>query len=195
MPNWCFNDVTIRHTDPAMIARAVRAYQEGRLLSEFFPCPPELHKYDAPNRDEARAARFLEQYGATDWYGWQTQNWGTKWDIGGNGEFIEQPDANTIELRFDSAWSPPVEAYAKLEGFGFEIEAHYNEPGMAFFGSYIDGCEDTIDYSSMTADQIRTEFPELDERFCVSDWLEDSQENLEIDLDGGLSATNEQDQE
>lgn len=179
MPNWCSNNATLRHKDPAMIARAVKAYQEGRLLSEFFPCPPELHEYNAPNLDDARAARFLEQYGATDWYNWQVKNWGTKWDIGGNGEFIEQPDANTIELRFDSAWSPPIEAYGRFVELGFEIEAHYYEPGIGFFGSYIDGCEDTIDYTSMSAETIRTEFPEQDERWGISEWLEESQAEQE----------------
>jgi hypothetical protein len=40
--------------------------------------------------------------------------------------------------------------------------------------------------------------PEIDERFCISDMLEEwaaeeaeNEENQEIDLDGGVSATNE----
>lgn len=160
MPNWCMNDVMLKHKDPAMIERAVKAYQQGKFLNEFIPMPQEL----------------LEGEG---WYGWAVSNWGTKWDIGGSGEFIEQPDANTLLLKFDSAWAPPIEAYIALGLEGFEVEAYYNEPGMAFFGSYdTEYGESTIDYSSMTADQIRTEFPELDERFCVSDWLEDSQESM-----------------
>ena len=106
MPNWCSNDVTLRHKDPAMIERAVKAYQEGKFLNEFIPMPQEL----------------LEGTG-DGWYGWAVSNWGTKWDVGGRNEFIEQPDANTIELRFDSAWSPPIEAYNQLVEMGFEIEA------------------------------------------------------------------------
>lgn len=160
MPNWCSNDVTLRHKDPAMIERAVKAYQAGKFLNEFHPMPQELLEGDG-------------------WYGWAVSNWGTKWDIGGSGEFAEQPDANTLELRFDSAWSPPIEGYRALEEQGFEVEAHYYEPGVAFFGSYMDGCEDTIDFSSMDAETIRKEFPEADERWNISEWLEDSQANLE----------------
>ena len=57
MPNWCFNGVTLRHKDPAMIDRA--QHSEG-LLMEFLPTPKEL----------------LEGQG---WYEWNISNWGTKW--------------------------------------------------------------------------------------------------------------------
>lgn len=160
MPNWCANDVTLRHKDPAMIERAIKAYQAGTLLQEFHPCPQDLLEGDG-------------------WYNWRVNNWGTKWDVGGNGEFAEQPDANTAELRFDSAWSPPIEGFRVLEELGFEVEAHYFEPGMAFFGSYINGCEDTIDYGSMSAETIRTEFPEQDQRWGISDMMEEYQAEQE----------------
>ena len=197
MPNWCINTVTLRHKDPAMIERLVNG--SAHLLNEFIPCPSELHEHHSPTGDEERAERFTKLYGAPDWYHWQINNWGTKWDV--SLEDIHRPDSNTVEGCFESAWSPPIEAYRKLEDMGFEVEAYYNEPGIAFFGSYIDGREDTIDYGGMDAETIRKEFPDLDERFGVSDWIEDSQdfddveENLEIDLDGGLSAVNEQDKE
>lgn len=176
MPNWCMNHVTLRHKDPAMIERAAKAFDRGELLNEFMPCPENL-KEDG------------------SWYDWCIKNWGTKWDVGGDGR-DPITDPNQIELNFESAWSPPIEAFRAMEEAGFEVEAHYYEPGIAFFGSYIDGIEDTIDFSSMDAETIRKEFPEADERWGISDWLEDSQEeNLEIDLDGGMSAVNEQDKE
>jgi hypothetical protein len=162
MPNWCNNEVTLRHKDPAMIERAVKAYQEGKFLNEFIPMPQEL----------------LEGTG-DGWYGWAVSNWGTKWDVGGRNEFIEQPDANTIELRFDSAWSPPIEAYNYLVEQGFEIEAFYNEFGMAFAGSYTGAGEevydDCIEYGGWSADTIREELPDLDQRFGISECLEEIQ--------------------
>ena len=160
MPNWCNNDVTLSHQDPEVIARAVKAYQLGKFLQEFIPIPEDVVETDG-------------------WYHWCINNWGTKWDIGGDGEFIEQPDATTLVLKFDSAWSPPIEAYHALEEQGFEVAAYFNEPGMAFCGTYdAEYGESTIDYSSMSADQIRDELPELDERFCISQWIEDSQEEI-----------------
>lgn len=157
MPNWCANDVTLRHNDPALIQRAAEAYKQGRLLQEFYPCPQELYEGEG-------------------WYNWCVNHWGTKWDVGGKDDFIEQPDANTLVLSFQSAWAPPVSAFAAFEEDGFEVEAHYYEPGMCFFGSYKDGIDDTIDYSDLSAEEIRTNFPEADERWCISDWMEDSEE-------------------
>lgn len=186
MPNWCTNDVILRHKDPAMIQRAVKAYQEGRLLDEFIPCPQTLRDTvagflgeDQRTEHEAQQARNIAEHGYKDWYDWCVANWGTKWDIGGNSEFADQPDPNTLELKFDSAWSPPIEAYRALEEEGFEVEAYYNEPGIGFFGSYANGYEDTIDYTDMSAETVRKEFPDLDLRFGVSDWLEECQADRE----------------
>lgn len=156
MPNWCCNVVTLRHKDPAMIERAAKAFDRGELLNEFMPMPQELKEGDG-------------------WYGWAVSNWGTKWDVGGDGR-DPITDPNVLELSFESAWSPPIEAYRAMEEEGFEIEAHYYEPGICFFGSYIEGCEDTIDFSSMDAETIRTEFPEADERWNISEYLEECAE-------------------
>lgn len=156
MPNWCCNVVTLRHKDPAMIERAAKAFDRSELLNEFVPMPEELKEGDG-------------------WYGWAVSHWGTKWDVGGDGrDPIKDP--NVLELSFESAWSPPIEAYRALEEQGFEIEAHYYEPGIAFFGSYIDGVEDTVDFSSMGYQVIREEFPEADERWNISEWLEECAE-------------------
>jgi hypothetical protein len=47
----------------------------------------------------------------------------------------------------------------------------------------------------MNSDQVAEELPsELDEMFCISEQIAEyeEEENQEIDLDGGLSAINEQ---
>lgn len=170
MPNWCQNNLTLAHDDPAMITRVAQAFESGRLLQEFIPCPTELHEHISPELDKDRAARFLEQYGSTDWYNWQVSNWGTKWDV--NGEIMSQsPDE--IDLMFESAWSPPIAAYEHFKELGFRVRGTFHEPGMAFAGIWDDGHEDSIDYGGMTAEQVRTEFPELDEEFGISEMLEE----------------------
>mgnify|MGYP003339536016 FL=1 len=63
----------------------------------------------------------------------------TKWDIGKR-EYEEElilDNANNFHVSFESAWSPPVNAYAKLESMGFEIKAYYYEPGVGFCGAYM----------------------------------------------------------
>jgi hypothetical protein len=173
MPNWCNNTLNIRHEDPAMIERARKAFTDGRFLEEFIPFPN----------------------GEWDW-NFCVANWGTKWDIGrGDGHTVEQ-DANGVVFNFDSAWAPPLAAYERLMGMGFEILAYYFEPGMAFAGKWEDGCDDYYEYGGMTSEEIADELPDdLDETFDISgqvaEWEAEDEENIEIDLDGGASSTNE----
>jgi len=85
---------------------------------------------------------------------------------------------------------------------GFRIRAMYCESGMAFAGIW-EGNEDEAnddfyEYGSMSSTEIVETLPEeLDEAFGISEQAADyeaEQENIDIDLDGGLSATNEQEQ-
>lgn len=180
MPNWCNNTVEITHEDPAMIERVRKAFNEGALLNEFIPCPAELHEHESPIRDPELSQRFMEQYGSTDWYNWQVNNWGTKWDIGADGE-PAQDIPGGLMLTFDSAWSPPVTAYEKLMDMGFFIRAYYYEPGMAYAGIWEDGNDDFYEYGGMNSEQIAAELPaELDEAFCISEsvaeWEEENKE-------------------
>jgi hypothetical protein len=168
MPNWCFNNITIRHSDSSMIDRIE---QSKGILQEFIPCPAELHEYESPNRNGEKAKEFSEKYGATDWYSWQVKNWGTKWDI--KLDNLDRQDANTISASFDSAWSPPLEAYANLCCMGFEIEAYYYEPGMNFCGTWKgdedDSNEEYFDLNGYSSDSVRDVIgEELDDMFNIS---------------------------
>lgn len=176
MPNWCSNTVTLEHEDPAMIERVRKAFNAGALLNEFIPCPAELHEHDAPTRDEGRAEQFLEKYGATDWYNWQVKNWGTKWDVGGDGAEAQDIEGGLM-LSFDSAWAPPTNAYEKLMEMGFRVYATYYEPGMCFAGIWDNGDDNYFEYSNMSAAEVRAEMPvELDESYGISDYLEEMEE-------------------
>ena len=125
-----------------------------------------------------------------NWYDWNIQNWGTKWEAG----LIdwEREDENTIWISFDSAWAPPVNAYEKLEALGFSVRAYYYESGMGFAGIYEDGIDDYYELQG-NADEIENTIPEaLDEMFCITENIRQwEEENQEIDLDGGLSSINE----
>ena len=173
MPNWCSNGITLRHADPAMIDRAQKS--DG-LLMEFLPTPQDLidtvagfKGEDEREAHEAQQRANIEKYGYKDWYDWNVANWGTKWDF--TLENVDRPDPNTLTAAFDSAWSPPVEAYRRLEELGFEIEAMYYEPGMAFCGSYTtEFGEDTYEIGGETADTVRDAIgAELDDYFGISE--------------------------
>jgi hypothetical protein len=106
-------------------------------------------------------------------------------------------------LGFESAWSPPIGAYEKLTEQGFRIRAMYFEPGMAFAGVWDNGDDDYYEYGGMDSKEIADTLPaELDEAFCISESVAeweaengDDEENIDIDLDGGVSAVNEQEEQ
>jgi hypothetical protein len=86
-------------------------------------------------------------------------------------------------LGFDSAWSPPIQAYEKLCAMGFRITAMYYEPGMAFAGIWDNGTDDFYDYSGLDSAGIAGALPpELDEAFCISEqaaeWEEENQDGV-----------------
>jgi len=198
MPNWCSNGLTLAHADPAMITRAQEAMSRGEFLQEFIPCPRELlettAQFGANDEEKANKARL----GYSSWYDFNIANWGTKWDI--SDASVEVQDANTLKASFDTAWSPPIEAYGRLEALGFTVTAFYYEPGMAFVGKYEDGDDDSYEYGGYTSSTVRDVIgAELDDYFAISEnmaeWEEENEENLDIDLDGGLSAVNENDNE
>jgi Ferredoxin-like domain in Api92-like protein len=164
MPNWCQNGVTLQHEDPTEIARIAKAYKEDKLFSEFFPCPPELLiTEDAADPDYqtkriAREAANREKYGYSDWYEWNVNNWGTKWDID-NG--YSEPTAQgrfTISLSFNTAWAPPVRWYEKMSELGFDIKAFYLEEGMGFCGKWTnDGGDEEFTFDG------REDLPDIDD--------------------------------
>ena len=122
MPNWCDNSLRISHEDKSKVDALY----------------DQLMKVSDPESDVDGVLDFLIPNPAKEWdYGWSVDNWGTKWDV--HPEDFEREDDNTIHMNFMSAWSPPTYAYDKLVTAGWDIDAYYHEPGMAFCGHYADG--------------------------------------------------------
>lgn len=191
MPNWCYNTAKFTHKDPAMIARVAKGFNEGKLFGEFDPTPPELLE-DVPvgenyvERSAAREAENEENFGHKDWYHWNIDNWGTKWDINTEeADDIELADgALEISLSFDTAWSPPIEFYRTMtDGFDFEVEAYYNEEGMTFCGKYTsEDDDDFYEYSDQTGDWVRENIPnDIHEHWGIADLLDDMAEEEDDD--------------
>jgi hypothetical protein len=195
MPNWCNNTLELQHEDPAMIERAKRAFAEGKLLEEFCPVPESLHIVagrvgddadEAQKKLEEDTARNLEVHGYGNWYDYCVNEWGTKWDVGGNDYNEPQQDSpNKITMSFDSAWAPPCAAMEKFMDLGFSVRLYYYEPGMCFAGIWEDGSDDFYEIGGMTSEQVAEELPsELDEMFCISETIaeyeEENQEEEEL---------------
>jgi len=158
VPNWCDNKLILEHNDSEVIERAGNAFAKGEFLNTMVPRPAEHND---------------------NWYTWNIENWGTKWDIGENDGFLEVTP-NKISLSFTSAWAPPLQAYYTLQQQGFKIYATYYEPGIGFCGIWDDGSDQHYDYSHMSVDELIDAIPpELDEEYGISDYMADLEEDNE----------------
>ncbi len=192
MPNWCNNGLTLTHEDPAMIKRAVEAFNKGELLNEFVPVPeelanPESTSFGGDNAEEKNQLRqsLLDKYGYESWYDYCVSEWGTKWDVSPYDNVNYEEGSNTVTLGFDTAWSPPTEWYAKVEALGFQVEGYYYEPGMGFVGVWRDGYDDCYDYSGTHSTTVRSVIgDELDDYFNISEsmaeWEAENEEPDEL---------------
>jgi hypothetical protein len=187
MPNWCSNNLVLTHEDPAMIQRAYDALERGEFLEEFIPVPQQLKIVAGFVSDEAEQAKLeadtkrnLEELGYGNWYDYCVGEWGTKWDVGEQGNSDIHPGGKMLHTFFDSAWSPPINAYEKLMELGFGVEAMYHEGGMCYAGTWSDGVDDYVDLSEMSADEIEREYPELDECFGISECMREYEEPEEL---------------
>lgn len=189
MPNWCNNTMEISHADKAMIEKAAEAWNAGKFLGTLIPEPDYKvvkvkHTYPTNFITGEPKSEFADPKSA--WWDWRIQNWGTKWEIGLDEESdnVAIVENNSFAVAFDSAWSPPLEAYAKLEALGFEINATYYESGCAFIGSYSNGHDECYDTSG-TYEDVINKIPEyLDNEYFVSESI------LQYELDEITSRTN-----
>jgi hypothetical protein len=151
MPNWCDNQVTITGPNSVIdkIEKIVSEEKDaGGLLEFFYPMPKELKDTTA---DGTERKDLLEKYGHSDWYGWATDNWSTKWDIS---EFYGvDRQGDTISFAFSSAWAPPIGAYENFlaKNEDCSLKAYYYEGGCDFMGEWDNGSDDCYapsDYKS-----------------------------------------------
>jgi hypothetical protein len=190
MPNWCNNTLELQHDDAEMIVRAKAAFKDGKFLNEFVPVPQDLHivagsvgPKGSPEQNELELKEELNRitHGYSTWYDFCVNEWGTKWDVGGddyNAPIDEGP--NKVIMSFDSAWAPPTAAMDKLMDLGFSVRLYYYEPGMCFAGIYSEDGDDYYDLSNLSSEQTKEELPEaLDEMFCISETMAEYEEENE----------------
>lgn len=146
MPNWCSNTLRLEHENPEKITQAVEAFKRGEFLQTLVPNPDNTWDYD-----------------------WSCSNWGTKWDVGGNTDPQIESDT-AASFYFDSAWSPPIEAYNNMVEQGFRVYAMYYESGMCFAGVYDNGDDDYYEFSGHSSGEVADLLPsELDSEFQISE--------------------------
>ena len=160
MPNYCNNNIVI--TGPNSVIDKIEKIangDKGDLLQYFYPMPKELNDTVAgpepkTKKEKLEKRRLQVEYGASNWYDWRVENWGTKWDImefyNINRKEIGE-DESEISLGFDTAWAPALGAYEKFldKNSNCSLKAYYYEPGCDFMGEWdngIDSCFEVAKY-------------------------------------------------
>lgn len=118
-------------------------------------------------------------------YGKASEAWGTKWDVDTDGiEYSESSTGGTacISGYFDSAWGPPITAFATYADQNTDVEADlmYFEPGMSFTGQWTNEAGD--DYFDIDPEDFSNIPEDLMEEFDIESWYED-EEDEEVDAD------------
>lgn len=155
MPNWCQNVATIYHEDNEKIDAIEN----------------ELNK----DKDDIGLFQILRPRPADqeeNWYDWNINNWGTKWEA--SVYDFDRVDDHNIKINFDTAWGPCITLYEFLDSEGYEVDGFYHEEGMAFCGRYAHGTDDHYEYSDMDSAAIQYEIPsEIDEMFSISELMQE----------------------
>jgi len=158
MPNWCSNNFRIVGSTESLKPLWEQIDRENNFLEVIKP----IGEWDYGNAVEA---------------------WGTKWDVNTDGmEFTDNGDG-TAEISgfFDSAWSPPVDAFQTLSEDldSCYLELGYFEPGMCFVGYWdSEGADDHYTIDPEAEDMGIPAY--LEEEWCVSDWFRTDEDDEEV---------------
>jgi hypothetical protein len=149
VPNYCENGLTIKGPKDALDDIT----STGFSMQRFVPMPEALAgivsgatKVDGIVYFEwrdvdgksvpvtaAELQSLQEQYGATNWYGWNIANWGAKWDA--KGEWTRLSDTEAF-VSFHTAWSPPEAFVRRLAALYPQVSFRlaFCEQGYDFYG-------------------------------------------------------------
>jgi len=140
MPNWVFNEVTIKMDEEERKEFANRHFVDGKFdFATIVPIDIPLEEYHGT--DEVKLRDGSIAYTGGEWYSWNISHWGTKWNACNSvlTEFLD-----TGWFYFDTAWSNPIwiqRALAKMYP-QYEIEWKYvEEQGWGGVSYYEDGRE------------------------------------------------------
>jgi hypothetical protein len=172
-----------------MMEKALNAWNEKKFLSTLVP-EPDYTKVNVKPTFPINSAtgepkpEFVDP--ETAWWDWRLQNWGTKWDIGWEDyqDKAELNEDNAMSVNFQSAWSPPLDAYATLVEMGYSIRAYYFEGGCAFCGKWEDGIDEgySLDFpdKGSPVEWIQENIPkEIDDEMAISESYSDWEEYME----------------
>jgi len=123
MPNWVSNQINISGTPEAIEAFVQKAGAEHEAPKgysreddvfkfwNFIPVPKELFDEYYPN-GEGRLSMDDQKRNPNNWYDWNINNWGTKWEACRSDVYRDNP--GEVAFTFDTAWAPPEPVFAAM---------------------------------------------------------------------------------
>jgi hypothetical protein len=148
MPNWVENRIEINgeKTDLLHFKNLTKGKEANYALSEH-----ELRFYSAEQIEKVEKTvheftfnsllpvpqDVLKQGYSDAGYHWQTNHWGTKWDVAGSANIEEE--ANKLIYTFQTAWSPPIKWFQQVSEMfpNLSFSMHYDDEGGGFAGTTV----------------------------------------------------------
>jgi hypothetical protein len=165
MPNHTDNRVILSHDDSQQIDMIynIMNTENTPLCQTLIPMDEKLLEISG----------ISDNYEVQGWYDWRLENWGTKWDV--YETQCTRINANTLQLYFYTAWSPPIPIFDKLVDMGFEVNARYLDEGWGYIGEYTDG----DDWSTVDVESVVEDYPDLDLEFGIGERIAEYAEEID----------------
>ena len=176
MPNWCYTNIEVRgKTDVVKkLVEMVKSEkdEEGsptdfdfdKIIPQpktYEECPVEYRiNSEEEARKEALAWDEKAERNWFNWYKWNCDNWGTKWnacDASANIVWDISPGISTSNIWLETAWSPALPVYRKLQEMypELEIQVAFADEGGGFIGRLTpDGEEESYDISDPEGKEV-----------------------------------------
>ena len=127
--------VNTQYSNPIFAFHNIYNHRQEGITDETYTSQPP--RTNASLDDMQAWHEEIEELGRTDnsWYNWNVRNWGTKWDVAVHDEEkypeteLVEEDETSLAYRFNTAWSPPVQAIIKLSAQypDLDFELSYEE--------------------------------------------------------------------
>ena len=133
MPNWTSNKLEISGSKEE-VARFVEHVGQNMDFEKIIPPPANMFRGNLGEEEK----RECKKKGIPDWYEWQCENWGTKWNANQDKpvEVWETPDFMVATYEFNTAWATPepvirriIKDWPELEVTGGWVDECYEGCG------------------------------------------------------------------
>lgn len=167
MPNWCSNELVIEGK-PKELSKVMKQLEVTK--SEAVE-PSDVTSFSCNNVIPRPAKE------GTNWYEWNTTNWGSKWDTSEVCADTSQWENGIIRYTFQTAWSPVSQVIDELAKQHKKVTITYNyyEGGSDFWGEveYKKGEVTSFDEGTLSnASCERLEYLMGDHHNCQECWNE-----------------------